>query len=115
MSSLATGCCCSRCPSGTRPAAGRRSTAGGDAHRPAPDRWPRPARPERGARRRGGHRGPDKVVLLSEVDPEGLLEAALAARPGEVWIVRPDTHIAAVLTRPTTPELVAALDRALGR
>ena len=59
--------------------------------------------------------GPTRVVLLSEVDPEGLLEAALAARPGEVWIVRPDAHIAAVLTRPTTPELVAALDRALGR
>ena len=42
----------------------------------------------------------------------GLAEAGLAA-PGEVWVIRPDAHAAAVLHNPERGEIVAALRRAL--
>jgi pentachlorophenol monooxygenase/3-(3-hydroxy-phenyl)propionate hydroxylase len=42
----------------------------------------------------------------------GLAEAGLAA-PGEVWVIRPDAHAAAVLHDPGRAEIVAALRRAL--
>ena len=42
----------------------------------------------------------------------GLAEAGLAA-PGEVWVIRPDAHAAAVLHRPGRAEITAALRRAL--
>ena len=42
----------------------------------------------------------------------GLAEAGLAA-PGEVWVIRPDAHAAAVLHDPERVEIVAALRRAL--
>ncbi|GAA2544512.1 FAD-dependent monooxygenase [Pseudonocardia hydrocarbonoxydans] len=57
--------------------------------------------------------GPARVLALPEVDPGGTLTAALAARPGEVWVVRPDAHVAAVLPRPSTAQIVAALHRAV--
>jgi pentachlorophenol monooxygenase/3-(3-hydroxy-phenyl)propionate hydroxylase len=41
-----------------------------------------------------------------------LAEAGLAA-PGEVWVIRPDAHAAAVLHHPGRAEIVAALRRAL--
>jgi 3-(3-hydroxy-phenyl)propionate hydroxylase len=56
--------------------------------------------------------GPTRVLALTEIDPDGTLTAALSARPGEVWIVRPDAHLAAVLVSPTTADIRAALDRA---
>lgn len=59
-------------------------------------------------------RGPVRVLALADADPEGTLGAALAAAPNEVWVVRPDAHVAAVLHRPTAAETVAALDRAAG-
>jgi pentachlorophenol monooxygenase/3-(3-hydroxy-phenyl)propionate hydroxylase len=43
----------------------------------------------------------------------GLAEAGLAA-PGEVWVIRPDAHAAAVLHHPGPAEITAALRRALG-
>jgi 3-(3-hydroxy-phenyl)propionate hydroxylase len=43
----------------------------------------------------------------------GLATAGLAA-PGEVWLIRPDAHAAAVLHQPGQPEIAAALRRALG-
>jgi 3-(3-hydroxy-phenyl)propionate hydroxylase len=43
----------------------------------------------------------------------GLAAAGLAG-PGEVWLIRPDAHVAAVLRHPGQPEIVAALRRALG-
>ena len=58
--------------------------------------------------------GPVRVLDLDEIDVDGTLHAALAAGPGEVWIVRPDAHVAAVLTHPTTAETTAALHRAAG-
>jgi 3-(3-hydroxy-phenyl)propionate hydroxylase len=60
-----------------------------------------------------GNPGPTRVLALPEIDPDGLLGAALAARPGEVWIVRPDAHVAAVLVTPTTADVSAALARAV--
>src|SRR5579859_6540845 len=43
----------------------------------------------------------------------GLAAAGLAA-PGEVWLIRPDAHAAAVLRYPGRAAIVAALRRALG-
>lgn len=57
--------------------------------------------------------GPIQVLALSDLDAGGTLTATLTARPGEVWIIRPDAHIAAVLTDPTTSEITAALQRAV--
>jgi pentachlorophenol monooxygenase/3-(3-hydroxy-phenyl)propionate hydroxylase len=42
----------------------------------------------------------------------GLAAAGLAA-PGEVWVIRPDAHAAAVLHDPGRAEIVAALRRTL--
>ena len=56
--------------------------------------------------------GPVRVLALSDLDTDGTLGTALSARPGEVWIIRPDAHIAAVLTDPTPAEITAALQRA---
>jgi 3-(3-hydroxy-phenyl)propionate hydroxylase len=40
---------------------------------------------------------PVRVLSLPEVDVTGALAAALGAAPGEVWLVRPDGHCAAVV------------------
>jgi len=52
--------------------------------------------------------GPVRVLGLDEIDPGG----ALGARDNEVWIIRPDAHIAAVLADPTRHEIRGALARA---
>jgi 3-(3-hydroxy-phenyl)propionate hydroxylase len=36
----------------------------------------------------------------------------MGVRPGEVWLVRPDAHVAAIVT--STEALVAAVERTLG-
>ncbi len=59
--------------------------------------------------------GPVRVLTLPDLDPDGTLGAALSARPGEVWIVRPDAHVAAVLTDPSTAQIAAALHRAVAQ
>lgn len=41
--------------------------------------------------------------------------AALAARPDEVWLLRPDAHVAAVLAAPSRDDVAAALARATAR
>ena len=56
--------------------------------------------------------GPNRVLALPEIDPDGTLTAALGARPDEVWIIRPDAHVAAVLATPTQHAIRAALARA---
>jgi pentachlorophenol monooxygenase/3-(3-hydroxy-phenyl)propionate hydroxylase len=60
---------------------------------------------------------PVRVLELAAIDTTGALTKALDARPGEVWVVRPDAHAAAVLTHPTTTRalLAATLDGALRR
>lgn len=56
--------------------------------------------------------GPVRSLALADLDPDGTLTAALGARPGEVWVVRPDAHIAAVLADPAPADVDAALRRA---
>jgi 3-(3-hydroxy-phenyl)propionate hydroxylase len=56
-----------------------------------------------------------RLLRLDEVDTTGVLREALGARPGELWVVRPDAHVAAVLDHPTSATVRAALGRALGR
>jgi len=46
-------------------------------------------------------------------DSGAALAAAGLAAPGEVWVIRPDAHTAAVLHDPGRAEIVAALRRAL--
>jgi len=58
--------------------------------------------------------GPVRVLVLDEIDPDGILTASTAARPDEVWIVRPDAHVAAVLSGPTHDDVTSALARAVG-
>jgi 3-(3-hydroxy-phenyl)propionate hydroxylase len=64
--------------------------------------------------------GPVRVLALGAIDSDaidsdGTLAAALAARDDEVWVVRPDAHVAAVLAAPTRHDITAALDRAAAR
>ncbi|GAA3546400.1 FAD-dependent oxidoreductase [Amycolatopsis ultiminotia] len=57
---------------------------------------------------------PVRVLPLAEADVTLALGEALATRPGEVWIVRPDAHVAAVLNAPAPEEVADALRRAHG-
>ncbi|MBO4241002.1 FAD-dependent monooxygenase [Pseudonocardia alni] len=76
-----------------------------------------------------GAPGPVRVLALAELDGRtgtGSLDgdgdgdgptvtAALAARPDEVWLLRPDAHVAAVLAAPSRDDVAAALARATAR
>ncbi len=55
-----------------------------------------------------------RVLSLPDIDITGALTAALDARPGDVWLIRPDAHVAAVLTRPDPQAVITAVQRALG-
>ena len=55
---------------------------------------------------------PIRLLEMEKIDKTGALAAALGARPGELWVIRPDAYVAAVLT--TSTELAPALWRALG-
>jgi pentachlorophenol monooxygenase/3-(3-hydroxy-phenyl)propionate hydroxylase len=57
---------------------------------------------------------PIRVLRMSDIDPSGGVSEALGARPSEVWLIRPDAHIAAVLTHPGPADIAAAMRRALG-
>ncbi|MEJ8278140.1 FAD-dependent monooxygenase [Pseudonocardia spirodelae] len=57
--------------------------------------------------------GPVRVLAVADLD-DGELTAALGARPDDVWVIRPDAHVAAVLAAPGHDMLRAALDRARG-
>ncbi|MFD0688556.1 FAD-dependent monooxygenase [Actinomadura fibrosa] len=57
---------------------------------------------------------PLRVLRPAALAATGALATALGLRPGEVWLVRPDAHLAAVLPRPSRPAVIAALRRALG-
>lgn len=56
---------------------------------------------------------PVRILRLAEIDVTGVLAEALDARPGEVWVIRPDAYVAAVLT--DVAEVPAAVNRALGQ
>jgi pentachlorophenol monooxygenase/3-(3-hydroxy-phenyl)propionate hydroxylase len=56
---------------------------------------------------------PTRVLSLTDIDRTGFLATALDARSREVWVIRPDGHVAAVLTRSQAPAVTAAIQRAL--
>ncbi|GII95199.1 FAD-dependent oxidoreductase [Sinosporangium siamense] len=53
-------------------------------------------------------------VQVTDIGESGALSDALGTRPHEVWVIRPDAHIAAILTNPTSADLTRAVLRALG-
>lgn len=55
-----------------------------------------------------------RLLELAEIDVTGTLTEALAARRDEVWVIRPDAYVAAVLDDPGPDALRRALARALG-
>jgi 3-(3-hydroxy-phenyl)propionate hydroxylase len=57
---------------------------------------------------------PSRALRLADLDVEGALAAAMAPRPREAWIVRPDGHLAAVVPDPDAPSVAAATRRAVG-
>src|SRR5262252_1118868 len=57
---------------------------------------------------------PVRVIEAGALDDPSPLAAAGLAEAGEVWVIRPDAHAAAVLRRPGRAEIEAALRRALG-
>jgi pentachlorophenol monooxygenase/3-(3-hydroxy-phenyl)propionate hydroxylase len=54
---------------------------------------------------------PVRVLPMADVDVEGVLSAALGAADDEVWLVRPDAHVAACVRTPA--DLAAAARRTL--
>jgi pentachlorophenol monooxygenase/3-(3-hydroxy-phenyl)propionate hydroxylase len=57
--------------------------------------------------------GPWRVAALDVLSPEVYLAETLGSRPGEVWVVRPDAHVAAVVPSGRPADLQAALERAV--
>jgi 3-(3-hydroxy-phenyl)propionate hydroxylase len=55
-----------------------------------------------------------RVLELAAIDVTGRLTEGIAARPAEVWVIRPDAYVAAVLNKPGQDALARALARALG-
>lgn len=58
--------------------------------------------------------GPVTRTSVRRLDPTGSLARALGLGARDVWVVRPDAHIAATLRSPSRAELVAATRRVLG-
>ena len=58
---------------------------------------------------------PLRVLRVADIDAEGALQQALQTRPNEVWVVRPDAHIAAVCASGDGQAVRAALQRVMGR
>jgi 3-(3-hydroxy-phenyl)propionate hydroxylase len=58
--------------------------------------------------------GPGRVLELDAIDGTGALGKALRAQRREVWVIRPDAYVAAVLTEPGPAELARVARQALG-
>jgi len=56
---------------------------------------------------------PSHVLGVEQVGSEGALAATLDARADEVWLIRPDGHVAAVVTNPDADTIARAARRAL--
>ncbi|MBP2324945.1 2-polyprenyl-6-methoxyphenol hydroxylase-like FAD-dependent oxidoreductase [Kibdelosporangium banguiense] len=54
---------------------------------------------------------PQRVISLADID---LDPAVLGAKDGEVWLIRPDGYVAAVLLSPAPQAIAAAVRRSLG-
>ena len=57
---------------------------------------------------------PASSYTLSALDPTGVLAEALAAAPGNVWLVRPDAHVAAIVPADDPRQLHEAINRCVG-
>lgn len=57
---------------------------------------------------------PVRVLCLDEIDTEGVLSAALDARAGHAFLLRPDGHLAAIVDAADASTLTAAVRRASG-
>jgi 3-(3-hydroxy-phenyl)propionate hydroxylase len=64
---------------------------------------------------KGATDAPTHVLALAAVDVDGAISAALDVRPAEAWLVRPDGHVAAILTDPTAQSVEGATRRLLGK
>jgi pentachlorophenol monooxygenase/3-(3-hydroxy-phenyl)propionate hydroxylase len=51
---------------------------------------------------------------LTALDPSGVLTEALDAAPGQVWLVRPDAHLAAIVAADDPRQLQEAVQRCVG-
>src|SRR3954468_9753194 len=56
---------------------------------------------------------PVSVHRIGDLDPTPVLREALGARPDEIWVLRPDAHVAAVL--PRAADVAPAVARLLAR
>lgn len=54
---------------------------------------------------------PVRVLTMTDLSPDGTLATTLQARTGEVWVVRPDAYVAAVLPAGESAALHAAVSR----
>lgn len=57
---------------------------------------------------------PFRILGIADIDAAGLLEPTFAAHPGDVWIVRPDGHVAAVVGAGDLAAVTAAVRRSIG-
>ncbi|MGN9840118.1 FAD-dependent monooxygenase [Nonomuraea sp. H19] len=62
---------------------------------------------------REGSVGPVQAYAFADLSPA--LAGVMGAEAAEIWVVRPDAHVAAVLRDPSPAELTRALDRVLAR
>jgi 3-(3-hydroxy-phenyl)propionate hydroxylase len=58
---------------------------------------------------------PVRIYSLTDIDTTGLLTSVLQAKPHEVWIIRPDAHIAAVVDGSDPTAVTDAVRRATAR
>jgi pentachlorophenol monooxygenase/3-(3-hydroxy-phenyl)propionate hydroxylase len=58
--------------------------------------------------------GPATTTCVTDIDPGGSLARNLGVDACDVWIIRPDAHVAAALRAPTSASLIAAIRAALG-
>jgi 3-(3-hydroxy-phenyl)propionate hydroxylase len=63
----------------------------------------------------GDHDAPVAAFRVSDLDSDGHLMATLGMAEGEVWLLRPDAHIAAIQTRPSPEDVRLAVARCLAR
>jgi hypothetical protein len=71
-------------------------------------------RGEIGAGLRSVASAPTYTYSMEEIDPGRLLVRTLGARPDEIWLVRPDAHVAAILPSGASGMLIPAAQRMLG-
>lgn len=63
---------------------------------------------------RGATPAPVTALYLDRIDTTGALTRALVPEPGQVWLVRPDAHVAAVVAGADPDAVRAAVRTALG-